>query len=59
MCHLQVPQFVVDADQRATIVVTQPTRIAAIGAAKRVAKERNGQLGHEVRNAREGEKMMI
>lgn len=45
----QIPQFILDshAEKRkhCNIVVTQPRRIAAISVAKRVAKERNWQVG--------------
>lgn len=45
----QVPQFIIDymaADQQQfNVIVTQPRRIAAMSIAKRVAEERNWQLG--------------
>jgi ATP-dependent RNA helicase TDRD9 len=45
----QVPQFILDScaatKTPCNIVVTQPRRIAAISVAKRVAQERNWELG--------------
>lgn len=45
----QVPQFILDSHaenrKHCNIVVTQPRRIAAISVAKRVAKERDWQIG--------------
>lgn len=45
----QVPQFILDSHaanrKHCNIVVTQPRRIAAISVAKRVAKERDWQVG--------------
>ena len=44
----QIPQFIADAFGGASVVITQPTRIAVVGTAKRVAKERDSTLGYEV-----------
>ena len=44
----QVPQYLLASSPAAKIVVTQPTRLAAVGASKRVASELNTQLGELV-----------
>lgn len=44
----QLPQLIVNADSSASVVVTQPRRVAAITVATRVAAERSVQLGREV-----------
>lgn len=44
----QLPQIIVDSDSTASIVVTQPRRVAAITVATRVAAERGADLGAEV-----------
>lgn len=44
----QVPQYLLAGSPTAKIVVTQPTRLAAVGAAKRVASELNTELGQLV-----------
>ena len=50
----QVPQFVLDANPTASVVVTQPRRISAISVAERVAQEQclepvGGMIGYQVR----------
>jgi hypothetical protein len=50
----QVPQFLLDHDPTASIVVTQPRRISAISVAERVASEQclepiGGMVGYQVR----------
>jgi ATP-dependent RNA helicase DHX36 len=50
----QVPQFLLDNDPTANIVVTQPRRISAIAVAERVASEQclepiGGMVGYQVR----------
>lgn len=44
----RVPQFLLDSDPNAKIVVAQPRRLAAITLAKRVASERGEPLGKTV-----------
>lgn len=44
----QLPQLIVNSDSSASVVVTQPRRVAAITVATRVASEREAQLGEEV-----------
>lgn len=44
----QLPQIIVESDRSASVVVTQPRRVAAITVAARVAAERNVELGAEV-----------
>ena len=44
----QIPQFILDDDPNANIVVTQPRRISAISIAGRVAQERGEAVGHTV-----------
>ncbi|KAJ3379561.1 DEAH-box ATP-dependent RNA helicase prp22 [Lobulomyces angularis] len=44
----QLPQYCLEAFPESKIVVTQPRRIAAISAAKRVSEERNVTLGEEI-----------
>jgi ATP-dependent RNA helicase DHX36 len=50
----QIPQFLVDANPTASIVVTQPRRISAISVAERVAAEQclggvGGMVGYQIR----------
>ncbi|KAI9184359.1 hypothetical protein H9P43_003412 [Blastocladiella emersonii ATCC 22665] len=44
----QIPQYILDDQPDARIVVTQPRRIAAISNAKRVAAEMGGHVGERV-----------
>ncbi|CDF37591.1 Similarity to pre-mRNA-splicing factor ATP-dependent RNA helicase PRP43 [Chondrus crispus] len=44
----QIPQIIVESDSSASVVVTQPRRVAAITVATRVAEERNVELGMQV-----------
>jgi HrpA-like RNA helicase len=44
----KIPQYLMDYDKDARIVVTQPRRVAAIAAASWVAEERDVELGTEV-----------
>jgi HrpA-like RNA helicase len=44
----QIPQYVLEDDPGAMVVVTQPRRIAAITVARRVAKEQDVRLGSHV-----------
>jgi HrpA-like RNA helicase len=44
----QLPQLLLAADPRASIVVTQPRRVAAVAVAARVADERGVELGGSV-----------
>eukprot|EP00177_Eucheuma_denticulatum_P001766 GFKZ01003171.1.p1 GENE.GFKZ01003171.1~~GFKZ01003171.1.p1 ORF type:complete len:741 (+),score=107.27 GFKZ01003171.1:129-2351(+) len=44
----QIPQLIVKNQQSASVVITQPRRVAAITVASRVAKERGVDLGREV-----------
>lgn len=44
----QLPQLIVNSDSSASVVITQPRRVAAITVATRVASERAAQLGHDV-----------
>jgi hypothetical protein len=44
----QCPQYICEAFPDARVVITQPTRLAAIGAAKRVAVEMKTELGDGV-----------
>ena len=52
----QIPQFILEEDERARIVVTQPRRLAAVGVARRVAKEMNTSLGTDIGYHIRGEK---
>jgi len=53
----QVPQYILHANPEARIVVAQPRRLAAIGAADRVSRElgeaTGGRIGYQVRLDRE------
>lgn len=44
----QVPQLILNNQQSASIVITQPRRVAAITVASRVARERGVDVGREV-----------
>lgn len=44
----QLPQLILDSDPAASIVITQPRRVAAITVANRVAAERGVSVGEEV-----------
>ena len=41
----QIPQFLIESDPNAKVVVCQPRRLAAIGVANRVAFEQGCQIG--------------
>lgn len=44
----QVPQLILDANPSASVIITQPRRVAAMTVAMRVAAERGCHLGEEV-----------
>ena len=49
-CHISRIQYLLEAGltRKGAVAVTQPRRVAAISIAKRVAQERNTELGQEV-----------
>lgn len=52
----QLPQFILQAYPESRIAVTQPRRLAAVGVARRVAKELNTSIGNVVGYHIRGEK---
>ena len=52
----QIPQFILQDYPEARIAVTQPRRLAAVGVARRVAKELNSSIGSIVGYHIRGEK---
>jgi HrpA-like RNA helicase len=44
----QIPQFIIDQNRNAKIIVCQPRRLAAVGVATRVAEEQSTAIGDRV-----------